>query len=412
MVVTWIQSKAVEQLYRVVKMQPPKLAAVELPDVTIILPVLNEVEAIDGCLESLASQDYGGRMSIVVADGGSSDGTQERLNEWAESRRSLTVIDNPERLQSHGLNQSALATDSEILVRADAHTRYARDYVTRSVDALLHSDAVAVGGPMVADSTVATRGWRSSGVRLERPSRRSRFRRAVGHAMGSRFGVGPGRFHRPDAAGPVDTVYLGTYRRSDLIQIGGYRVFPSGVAEDADLYYRWRREGRAVLLDPAIVSEYAPRDTPGSLSRQYYRYGRGKADLLWANGAWPSLRPLAPLLLVVGLIVGVVLTIFTPWPLIVLVGLWLMVLLAAAVPAGRLAPIVLAAVAIMHLSYGVGLLQDLARGPGAVRKIRLGGIDGSVESSDDADADEGNDLADDEGDADPDLRLGGADGDG
>jgi hypothetical protein len=209
----------------------------------------------------------------------------------------------------------------------------------------------------------------------------------------------------------VDTVYLGTYRRSDLIQIGGYRVFPSEVAEDADLYYRWRRGGRTVLLDPGIVSEYVPRDTPGSLSRQYYRYGRGKADLLWANGAWPSWRPLAPLLLVVGLILGAVLTIFSPWPLIALLGLWLLVLLAAAVPAGRLAPMVLAAVAIMHLSYGVGLLKDLARGPGAVRKARLGGIDGSVEGSDDSDTDERNDLADQESDTDSDVGLGGGDDD-
>jgi cellulose synthase/poly-beta-1,6-N-acetylglucosamine synthase-like glycosyltransferase len=393
-------------------MQPPKLAAVELPDVTIILPVFDEAEAIDRCLESLAGQDYGGRMSIVVADGGSMDGTRERLKEWAQKRPSLIVIDNPERLQSHGLNRAALVTDSEILVRADAHTRYARDYVACSVKALLHSDAVAVGGPMVAEGAMGTPRRRSSGVRLEGASRRSRFRRAVGHAMRSRFGVGPGRFHRPDAAGPVDTVYLGTYRRSDLIEIRGYRVFPSEVAEDADLYYRWRREGRTVLLDPAIVSEYVPRDSPRSLSRQYYRYGRGKADLLWANGTWPSWRPLAPLLLVVGLIVGAVLTIFSPWPLIILVGLWLVVLLAAAVPAGRSAPLVPAAAAIMHISYGVGLLQDLLRGPGSVRKAGLGGITGSADGGDDSDADESNDLADQERDTDPDVGLGRADRDG
>lgn len=345
---------------------------------TVVLPVFNEIHAIDSCLESITGQDYHGRVSIMVADGGSDDGTRARLDEWASRYPGVAIIDNPERLQTHGLNRAAQAASNEILVRVDAHTRYASDYLARSVEALLLSESVAVGGPMVAGT---------SG---------SRFQQAVGRAMRSRFGVGPGAFHRSGASGHVDTVYLGAYRRRDFLDIGGYRTFPSGVAEDADLYYRWRQAGRTILLDPAISSTYEPRGTPAALYRQYYRYGRGKADLLWANGMWPSWRPLAPLALVVGLIVGVLLALFSPWlwPLAILGGLWFIVLLAAALPSRWLAPLVGVAVAVMHLSYGVGLLQDLLRGPGPIRKAGLEGIAGATDRGDDANAGESNDLAD------------------
>jgi len=52
------------------------------PSVTVLLPVLNEANAIDACLASLADQDYTGPLTIVIADGGSDDGTLDRLARW------------------------------------------------------------------------------------------------------------------------------------------------------------------------------------------------------------------------------------------------------------------------------------------------------------------------------------------
>lgn len=336
------------------------LSAVETspPNATVLLPVLDEIGTIDACLESLSAQDYGGKVSIVVAEGGSTDGTRARLAEWDERGIGLEVINNPDRLQSLGLNLAAQTASGEILVRADAHTWYAPDYISQSVASLLNSDAVAVGGPMVVREEVNHQvGWRG------------KFQRAVGAAMASPLAIGPSRFRRPDEAGEVDTVYLGTFRRSDFLELGGYRAFPSAVAEDADLYYRWRRQGRKILLDPNIVSSYVPRGTLRRLFKQYYRYGRGKADMLWANGRLPSLRPLAPLLLVVGLGAGAVLVIIGPWwPLALLGGAWLLELTAAAATTKPVTPLAVLAGGAMQLAYGIGLAQDLLRGPTAARK--------------------------------------------
>jgi glycosyltransferase involved in cell wall biosynthesis len=317
---------------------------VNLPPVCVILPVLDEYDAIDACLGSLRAQDYRGEMAVIVADGGSTDGTLERLEAWRRDWAGLTVIDNPDRVQSKGLWLAALSTDAEILVRADAHTTYSPDFVARSVETLLQSDAVAVGGPM-------------------RPKADTSFGAGVSAAMTHPLGIGPAAFHSGREPAYVDTVYLGTFRRVDFLDAGGMRTLPSRVAEDADLYYRWRKAGRLVLLDPEIRSTYAPRESPGHLWRQFYRYGKGKADMLLVNGEFPSMRPMAPLALVLAVVATAVVAPITVWPLVTLVGVWLGALAASM----RFRPATVAAAAIMHLSYGLGLLRGFARTPGSVR---------------------------------------------
>jgi glycosyltransferase involved in cell wall biosynthesis len=325
----------------------------DYPSVAVLLPVLDEAASIDVCLASLAAQDYPGVWSLVVAEGGSTDGTPDLLEGWRGRLPGLMIVANPGRLQSHGLNRAAGAAPADILVRADAHSIYAVDYLSRSVDALLSSEAVATGGVL-----------RSQG--------RSPFGVAVAVAMGSPLAVGPGKFHHADQRQAADTVYLGSFRREDFIAIGGYRAFPSGVAEDADLYFRWRKQGRQILLDPEIRSVYQPRDTPGGLARQFRRYGLGKADMLLVNGRWPSWRPLGPLALVGGLIVTASLAVAGRFrsAFWVILGSWLVLLGAemarrASTPAGWARS--LAAAAIMHLAYGAGLLQGLLRNPRTVR---------------------------------------------
>lgn len=322
------------------------------PTVSVLLPVFNEIDHIDACIESLVAQDYTGELSIVAADGGSSDGTRERLEQWQARLPRLVLIDNRARIQSEGLNLAARVAVGEILVRADAHTTYAPDYVRRSVETLLAGEAVAVGGRLT-------------------PKGQSRFGRAVAAAMTSPLAIGPGRFHHAPTPGPADTVYLGTFRSADFASLGGFRSFPSGAVEDADLFFRWRRLGRTVFLDPAIRSTYQPRDTPKDLAHQFCRYGMGKTELLYVNGRWPSWRPAAPLALIMGIAGFVILGLAAGqwWPLFGLLGIWSLTLGVAAAgssPAGWFSTV--AAAAIMQLAYGVGLLMGLLRRPSRVRR--------------------------------------------
>jgi glycosyltransferase involved in cell wall biosynthesis len=317
--------------------------------VSILLPVLNEIDAIDSCLESIERQDYPGPLEIVVADGGSTDGTLQRLADWTDRLPGLRIINNPGKVQSRGANLAAAAATGDILVRLDGHSTYEPDYVSASVRVLTESGAVAAGGHMV-------------------PAGDSLLSSAVAAAMTSPLAIGPGRFHRVGEATDADTVYLGAFRRDDFQEAGGYRTFPSGAAEEADLYRRWRDAGRRIRLDPAIRSRYSPRRRWGSLWRQYYAWGAAKAEVLWASGSWPSWRPLGPLGLVVGLVISLVAAPLTPWPLWILLGAWGLVLAGAALPSGRLAMLVFVVAAVMQLAYGAGLVIGILRGPGPTRR--------------------------------------------
>jgi succinoglycan biosynthesis protein ExoA len=316
-----------------------------LPSVAILLPVFNEGGSIDACLQSLADQDYDGLIEILVADGGSTDDTLDRLGLWADGLRRLRIFENPERLQSAGLNLLAEVAHSEVLIRADAHTLYAPDYVSRSVGVLDDLPGVAVGGPMV-------------------PLGKSEFGKAVATAFRSPLAIGPARFHHTSHPTEADTVYLGAMKKETWDSLGGMRTLPSRVAEDADFYYRLRKAGGTVLVDPAIATIYQPRETITDLWRQFYRYGLGKADMLYVNGEFPSWRPLAPLALILGLAVGLLLLLWgDPRLLSVVIVAWLLALVVAS----RLSPLVLIATAVMHLSYGIGLLRGLLRSPRGVR---------------------------------------------
>lgn len=313
--------------------------------VSILLPVLNEADFIDDCLASLEKQDYPGELEVIVVDGGSDDGTRVITAGWQRRLPLMKVIDNPMKVQSHGLNLAAARAAGRFLVRADAHTTYASDYVRRSVERLVETGATVVGGLQVASGT-------------------GDFGKAVAEAMSSSLAVGPGAHRHATTTTEADTVYLGAVRKSDWETLGGWRTLPSHVAEDADLHYRWRRQGARILVDPSINSVYKPRETPGSLWAQFYRYGMGKADMLYVNARLPSLRPAAPLALILAAMITVVVgLVWSWWPAVTLIAVWVAALVVAAT--GR--PRVMLAAAIMHVAYGLGMVRGLLRWPPSVR---------------------------------------------
>jgi succinoglycan biosynthesis protein ExoA len=125
-------------------------------------------------------------------------------------------------------------------------------------------------------------------------------------------------------------------------------------------------------VDPVIHSEYTPRQDPRALWNQYLRYGLGKSEMLWVNGRLPSLRPLAPAVLVVGLSSTAIAGLITKrwWPFILGLGSWLTIVGTVAVRSRESFNRVMAAAVIMHVSYGIGVIQGLVRGPRAVRHLR------------------------------------------
>jgi glycosyltransferase involved in cell wall biosynthesis len=250
-----------------------------VPPVSVVLPTLNERGYVRDCIDSLLTQDYPHVAEILVVDGGSDDGTRE-LVERIDGR--VRLVDNPRVTAAAAMNVGLAAAAHDLVVRADAHTLYEKDYVRRSVDVLAESGAAWVGGAM-------------------RPVGMTVFGRAVAAVTSSPFGVGPGRFHYATEAQDVETVYLGAFDRRHVLEVGAYdETDLQWAAEDQELNYRLRRAGHRIRLDPRIRSWYFPRQTPRALWRQYFNYGMCKASTLAKHRTLPYWRPLVPAFLVAG----------------------------------------------------------------------------------------------------------------
>lgn len=329
--------------------------------VSVVVPCRNERAHIEAFVDSVLGQRLpaGATLEVVIGDGLSDDGTRERLAARAVGEPRLRWIDNPERITSAALNRAIAAADGEVIVRMDVHTAYADDYIARCVQTLAQTGATCVGGP-----------WRA----LDSPGRAG----AIAAAFGSRFGSGGAASRRIDFSGEVDTVYLGAWRRADLLRLGG---FDEALVrnQDDELALRILRSGGRIWQNPAIRSWYVPRASFAALFRQFWQYGYWKVAVIRKHRLPAAPRQLVPFAFVAVLLA---LTASSPfWPraptvLGALLGLYAAAAFGAAalvVPPWR-SPLrwggVAWAFACMHFGYGLGFargLLDLAwrrRAPG------------------------------------------------
>jgi cellulose synthase/poly-beta-1,6-N-acetylglucosamine synthase-like glycosyltransferase len=248
--------------------------------VTIALPCLNEEADIEACLHGARTQDYPReRVEILVADGGSTDGTRAIVERVAAADARVSLVENPGRLQSAGMNEIVRRARGDVIVRMDVHAEYARDYVRRSIEVLERTGADNVGG-------------------AARARGRTPFQRALCAALSSPLGVGGSKYRSARNEGFVESVWNGAFRRRVFERAGLYD--PRAITnEDAELNQRIHDAGGRVYLSREVVVHYFPRDGAGKLAVQYFKYGRGRARTLLKHRRLPSLRPLVPFLVVV-----------------------------------------------------------------------------------------------------------------
>ncbi len=124
-----------------------------MSSVTIIATVLNEAEDIDGLLSSLAHQTLA-PAEIIIVDGGSTDGTWERLQAGTWAYPSLKAIQDPScNLKrtpgpiARGRNVAIAAAFSEVIACADAGCVYDPDWLARLTEPIRSGSAeYALGG--------------------------------------------------------------------------------------------------------------------------------------------------------------------------------------------------------------------------------------------------------------------------
>ena len=325
--------------------------------ISIVSACRNEVTHIASFLQSIALQDLDGfTWEVIIADGMSTDGTRELLDRYSAAHSNVQVIPNPGRIVSTGLNEAIRAARGDVILRLDAHTHYAPDYVRCCVETLLQTGADNVGGPA-------------------RTQAAGPVQQAIAAAYHSRFSTGGARFHDPSYEGWVDTVTYGCWRKETLERLG---LFDESLVrnQDDELNLRLVRAGGKIWQNPAIVSWYAPRATVFGLFQQYFQYGYWKVLVIRKHrlpGSWRHVVPAAfvganlllPFLIALFLSIGATANfsrVETSW--LVVTACYTIANLIASVLAARrsgwttlpwLPPIFVA----YHFSYGFGFLMGL-----------------------------------------------------
>ena len=102
---------------------------------------------------------------------------------------------------------------------------------------------------------------------------------AVGLSSTCRWVTGGGKAHDPSHEGPVDTVFLGCWRREAFQRFG---LFDETLvrAQDSEFNFRILLLGGKIWQTPRICSWYQPRKSVTRLFRQYGQYGYWKVATL------------------------------------------------------------------------------------------------------------------------------------
>lgn len=256
-----------------------------LPIVSVVIPIYNEEKYIERCLDSVFSQDFPkDKLEIILVDGGSNDKTLLIISNYIEkfnekNSRKIRILNNPQKTVQFALNIGIKAATGYYIVRMDAHSEFASDYISKCVEYLETTSADNVGGTMVAHG--------SCGIQ-----------RVIASAYSSKFAFGGGDFHNSNYEGYADSVYLGAFRRNFLFKIGLYdENFP--INEDDELNFRVIEQGGKIFVTPKIKSRYYPRNSYSELFKQYYKYGFWKVDVIKKHGKMTRMSHFVPFVFVI-----------------------------------------------------------------------------------------------------------------
>lgn len=323
--------------------------------VVLVMPVYNEARYLLRVLESISEQEFDrSRLYFIGVDGCSTDGSAAVLEEWlARGDIAGRVVTNRRRLIPVALNLGLrYTTDSDIVVRLDAHSLYGPQYLAEAVAALEASppDVACIGGahvPLPADAFA---------------------QRVVSALYTNPMGLGGADFRFGNGIREVEQVYLGVWRPGVLSQAG---LFNEELAanEDGEMSARLRRMGYRLLRVPLPCRFIVNRGMYGAV-RQWHRYGFWRAKMLRCNPDFIRKRHVivpSALLFAAALLIS-------PWrallaPLLAAYGLLVFRCRAKGEPLA-VTLVTMVFFPLLQSAYAVGLLAGLMSGSARIRRAR------------------------------------------
>jgi glycosyltransferase involved in cell wall biosynthesis len=253
---------------------------------SVIATVLNERDTIERLLKSLDGQTRR-PDEVVIADGGSTDGTLSILDSWTSASLPLHVLETPGGNISEGRNAAISAATGDLIATTDAGVRLEDDWLERLL-APFEDEATGQTVSVVS-------GWFV-------PDPQTLFETVMGATVLPQL-----REISPETFLPSSRSVA--FRRAAWEASGGYPEWLD-YCEDLIFDLRLRELYGSFAFAPDAVVHFRPRGTLRAFFKQYYQYARGdgKANL-W--GRRHAVRYFTYLIL--GPVLVVLALIHSPW---------------------------------------------------------------------------------------------------
>jgi len=224
--------------------------------VSVVIPVFNGSSTLRAQLVALARQTYPGRVEVIVADNGSTDGLVAGFGEMvAGLGLDVRLADaGARRGVSHARNAGVAAAAGDLILVCDADDEVHEDWIADLVKEASAADLV--GGNMTVEklNPVAAQKWRPlPGV-----------------------GTLPGKLNfLPFARGCNVAVW-----RDVVEAVGGWDEDLLAGGDDVDFSWRVQLAGYQLVAAERALVHYRLRPDMSGMAKQVYRYSRSDAPLL------------------------------------------------------------------------------------------------------------------------------------
>ena len=237
--------------------QVPMATNPSQPRVSVVVCSYQGSRRIGECLEGIGRLEYPNFETIVVDDG-STDFTAE----VADRYRDVHVITTEHRGLSHARNVGMEAATGEIIAYIDDDAYPDPHWLDYLVHTFESSDHAAVGGPNIAPQNIGL------------------FAQCVAKSPGNPTHV----LLSDEQAEHIPGCNM-AFRRSSLVEIGGFDENFVTAGDDVDICWRMLAHGWTIGFSPGAMVWHQPRPTLRTYLRQQIGYGRAEGLL---ERKWPE----------------------------------------------------------------------------------------------------------------------------